>query len=303
MTRRQSDVPSLQARGLVRHFGGLRAVDGVDLAVPPGEVTAVIGPNGAGKSTLFHCLAGAQRPDEGRIRLGERDITRLADHRRARLGIARTFQVVSVFPSLTVADNLRVGAENRTGASATARLLGLPDAARGRTRTAVEAALELVGLTELRDVRCGELPTGTLRLVELGRALASRPSVLLLDEPASGLDDTETGRLRVLLRGLADDGLAVLLVEHDMELVFGVADSVHVMAAGRIVASGPPEQVRENEAARAAYLDPVTGDAHGAADEPPSPSPRPPDDEDPRPLGVRGSQPPDEQGTPRDGER
>ncbi|NUU24162.1 MAG: ABC transporter ATP-binding protein [Streptomycetaceae bacterium] len=253
-------APVLRASGLVRHFGGLRAVDGVDVAVPPGEVTAVIGPNGAGKSTLFHCLAGAQRPDEGRIRLGDRDITRLADHRRARLGIARTFQVVSVFPSLTVADNLRVGAENRTGAAATARLLGLPDPARGRTRVAVEEALELVGLAEVRDVPCGRLPTGTLRLVELGRALASRPSVLLLDEPASGLDDTETMRLRTLLRGLADDGLAVLLVEHDMELVFGVADTVHVMAAGRVVASGPPERVRDDEAARAAYLDPVTGD-------------------------------------------
>ncbi|MDI2126369.1 ABC transporter ATP-binding protein [Yinghuangia seranimata] len=247
----------LTARGLVRHFGGLRAVDVVDLDVPPGRVTAVIGPNGAGKSTLFHCLAGAQRPDEGRIRLGARDITRMADHRRARLGIARTFQVGSVFASLTVADNLRVGAENRGGASATARLLGLPDPARGRTRRAVDEALDAVGLTDLADVPAGRLPTGTLRLVELGRALAARPSVLLLDEPASGLDDAETVRLRVLLRRLADEGLAVLLVEHDMELVFGVADTVHVMAAGKVVASGPPAAVRDDPAARSAYLDPV----------------------------------------------
>ncbi|MCF2532993.1 ABC transporter ATP-binding protein [Yinghuangia soli] len=250
---------ALEASGLVRHFGGLRAVDGVSLTVPPGEVTAVIGPNGAGKSTLFHCLAGAQRPDEGRIRLGDRDITRLPDHRRARLGMARTFQVVSVFPSLSVADNLRVGAENHAGASATARLLGLPDPARGRTREAVEQALASVDLTELRDVPCGQLPTGTLRLVELARALAAGPSVLLLDEPASGLDDAETARMRALLRRLADEGLAVLLVEHDMELVFGVSDTVYVMAAGRVVASGPPAQVREDAAARAAYLDPVTG--------------------------------------------
>ncbi len=252
----------LRADGLVRHFGGLRAVDGVDMAVPPGQVTAVIGPNGAGKSTLFHCLAGAQRPDAGRVRFGDRDITRLADHRRARLGIARTFQVVSVFASLSVADNLRVGAENRAGASATARLFGLPDAARGRTRDVVDDALARVGLTALRDVPCGRLPTGTLRLVELGRALASRPSVLLLDEPASGLDDTETARLRALLRTLAGEGLAVLLVEHDMELVFNVADMVHVMAAGRIVASGPPARVRDDAAARAAYLDPAAGDGH-----------------------------------------
>jgi branched-chain amino acid transport system ATP-binding protein len=243
----------------VRHFGGLRAVDGVSLDVPPGQVTAVIGPNGAGKSTLFHCLAGAQRPDEGRIHLGARDITRLPDHRRARLGIARTFQVVSVFASLTVADNLRVGAENRSGASAAARLLGFPDPAHGRTRDAVERALDLVDLRGVSEVQAGQLPTGTLRLVELGRALAARPSVLLLDEPASGLDDAETARLRALLRRLVDDGLAVLLVEHDMELVFGVADTVHVMATGRIVASGTPDQVRDDPAARSAYLDPVSG--------------------------------------------
>ncbi|UGQ10199.1 ABC transporter ATP-binding protein [Yinghuangia sp. ASG 101] len=258
MTARQGPGPVLRADGLVRHFGGLRAVDGVDVEVPPGRVTAVIGPNGAGKSTLFHCLAGAQRPDAGRIRFGDRDITRLADHRRARLGIARTFQVVSVFATLTVADNLRVGAENRAGTRATARLFGLPEA--GRADDAVEDALARVGLTALRDVPCGRLPTGTLRLVELGRALASRPSVLLLDEPASGLDDAETDRLRTLLRALADEGLAVLLVEHDMALVFGVADTVHVMAAGRVVASGPPERVRTDAAARAAYLDPATGD-------------------------------------------
>ncbi|GAA4953292.1 high-affinity branched-chain amino acid ABC transporter ATP-binding protein LivG [Yinghuangia aomiensis] len=254
----------LTAHGLVRHFGGLRAVDGVDLTVPPRQVTAVIGPNGAGKSTLFHCLAGAQRPDEGRIRFRGRDITRLPDHRRARLGIARTFQVVSVFPSLTVADNLRVGAENRAGASAAARLLGLPDAAGGRTRQAVERALELAELTDVADVPAGRLPTGTLRLVELGRALAADPSVLLLDEPASGLDDAETARMRALLRRLAGEGLAVLLVEHDMELVFGVADTVYVMAAGRVVASGTPDAVRDDPAARAAYLDPLAGDGEPA---------------------------------------
>ncbi|MEU0932291.1 ABC transporter ATP-binding protein [Embleya sp. NPDC005971] len=244
---------ALRAAGIVRRFGGLRAVDGVDLVVPAGLVTAVIGPNGAGKSTLFDCLAGG-RVDAGRVHLGGRDVTRLPAHRRARLGLARTFQVVSVFPSLTVVDNLRVAAENRSGASAPARLLGLPDPARGRTRVAVEAALRRLALTEHAHTPAGELPAGILRMVELARALTASPSVLLLDEPASGLDDAQADRLRHELRALAADGLAVLLVEHDMDLVFGVADTVHVMAAGRIVASGTPAEIRADARAREVYL-------------------------------------------------
>ncbi|MFF7243652.1 ABC transporter ATP-binding protein [Embleya sp. NPDC008237] len=243
----------LRAEGIVRRFGGLRAVDGVDLVVPAGAVTAVIGPNGAGKSTLFDCLAGG-RVDAGRVYLDGRDVTRLPAHRRARLGLARTFQVVSVFPSLSVVDNLRVAAENRNGSSAAARLLGLPDPARGRTRVAVEAALRRLALTEHAHTPAGELPVGILRMVELARALASSPSVLLLDEPASGLDDAQTDRLRHELRALAADGLAILLVEHDMDLVFGVADTVHVMAAGRIVAAGTPDEIRADERAREVYL-------------------------------------------------
>ncbi|WP_020556178.1 ABC transporter ATP-binding protein [Embleya scabrispora] len=244
---------ALRADAIVRRFGGLRAVDGVDLVVPAGAVTAVIGPNGAGKSTLFDCLAGG-RVDAGRVYLGGRDVTRLPAHRRARLGLARTFQVVSVFPSLTVVDNLRVAAENRSGSSAVARLFGLPDPARGRTGAAVEAALRRLALTEHAHTLAGRLPAGVLRMVELARALASSPSVLLLDEPASGLDDAQTDRLRHELRALAADGLAILLVEHDMDLVFGVADTVHVMAAGRIVAAGTPEEIRADERAQEVYL-------------------------------------------------
>ncbi|MFJ8739857.1 ABC transporter ATP-binding protein [Embleya sp. NPDC127516] len=246
-------MSALRAEGVVRRFGGLRAVDGVDLRVPAGVVTAVIGPNGAGKSTLFDCLAGG-RVDAGRVYVGGRDVTGLPAHRRARLGVARTFQVVSVFPSLTVLDNLRVAAENRSGASALTRLFGLPDPARGRTGSAVESALRRLALTEHAHTPAGELPVGILRMVELARALASSPSVLLLDEPASGLDDAQTDRLRHELRALAADGLAILLVEHDMDLVFGVADTVHVMAAGRIVASGTPAEIRRDEHAREVYL-------------------------------------------------
>ncbi|MBF9071137.1 ATP-binding cassette domain-containing protein [Streptacidiphilus sp. NEAU-YB345] len=211
----------LTAHNLTKRFQGVTAVDGVTLAVPPGRITALTGPNGAGKSTLFDCLSGAQRADSGQVLLGGKDLTRLPEHARARLGLARTFQQIAVFPGLTVADNLRVGAEQSAG------------------RTARESAadadrlLDLLGLSDLRDQAAAELPTGTLRLVELGRALAAQPAVLLLDEPGAGLDRRETALLVELLRSLADGGLALLLVEHDRELVDELASGVHVMRTGR----------------------------------------------------------------------
>jgi len=211
----------LTARNLVLRFGGLTAVDEVSLVVPPGRITALTGPNGAGKSTLFDCLSGAQRPDSGRIMLAGRDITRLPEHARARLGLSRTFQQIAVFPRLTVAENLQVGAEQAGGR-----------ASREAIR-AVDRTLALLGLAEVRDHPAAALPSGTLRLVELGRALAADPGVLLLDEPAAGLDRAETGQLAVLLRALAGDGLAVLLVEHGHDLVDQVADAVYTMDRGR----------------------------------------------------------------------
>ncbi|MFM9595374.1 ABC transporter permease subunit [Streptomyces scabiei] len=223
-----SSAVALEARRLRVGYGGFVALDGVDLDVLPGRVGAVVGPNGAGKSTLFHCLAGTVRPGQGRVRLGGRDITRLPAHARTRLGIARTFQQLAVFPSLTVAENVRVGAEQ------------------GRVADpgAVERALRLFGLDgTVRTAPAAGLPTGTLRRVELARALAGSPRVLLLDEPAAGLDTAEVAALTRVLRALADDGTALLVVEHDLDLVADLADVVHVMAAGRIVASGPPGHV------------------------------------------------------------
>ncbi|MFE7762471.1 ATP-binding cassette domain-containing protein [Streptomyces sp. NPDC057438] len=218
----------LQARHLRVGYGGFTALDGVDLDVLPGRVSAVVGPNGAGKSTLFHCLAGTLRPAQGRVRLGERDITRLPAHARTRLGIARTFQHLAVFPSLTVAENVRVGAEQ----------------GRVADPAAVERALRLFGLDgAVRTEPAAGLPTGTLRRVELARALAGSPRVLLLDEPAAGLDTAEVAALARVLRALADDGTALLVVEHDLDLVADIADVVHVMAAGRIVTSGPAGHV------------------------------------------------------------
>ena len=211
----------LTARQLVRRYGGVTAVDGVSLTVTPGRITALTGPNGAGKSTLFDCLSGAQRPDAGRILLSGRDITRLPEHRRARLGLARTFQQIAVFPRLTVAENLRVGAE-QAGRRPPAE-----------AADAVDRTLTLLALDAVRDQPAAALPSGTLRLVELGRALAAEPDVLLLDEPAAGLDRAETRRLTLLLRDLAEAGLAVLLVEHDHDLVDRIADTVYLMEAGR----------------------------------------------------------------------
>jgi branched-chain amino acid transport system ATP-binding protein len=232
----------LTARRIVRRFGGVVAVAGVDVSVPAGRITAMVGPNGAGKSTLFDCLSGALHPDQGQVLLGGADITRLPDHARARLGLARTFQQIAVFPSLTVADNVRVGAESKAGGIGRG-LLGLPDPGRDRALAATDRALRLLGLEAVRDHAAGDLSTGTLRLVELARALAGTPRVLLLDEPAAGLDAAETARLVTVLRALSTEGMALLVVEHDIDLVAELADLVYAMAAGRVVASGPPREV------------------------------------------------------------
>ncbi|WP_217209033.1 ATP-binding cassette domain-containing protein [Streptomyces sp. AC550_RSS872] len=227
-THAPAPSPALATHHLQAHYNGFTALDDVSVTVPAGRVTAIVGPNGAGKTTLFHCLAGTHRPTHGQVRLGPRDITRLPAHTRTRLGIARTFQQLAVFPSLTVAENVRVGAEQ------------------GRTRdpSAVERSLRLLGLDgPVRALPAADLPTGTLRRVELARALAGNPRVLLLDEPAAGLDTAEVTALARVLRALAADGMALLVVEHDLDLVAGLADTVHVMAAGRIVASGPPDRV------------------------------------------------------------
>ncbi|MEU2181756.1 ABC transporter permease subunit [Streptomyces thermolilacinus] len=214
--------PRLRAVGLVVRYGGVTALDGVDLALTPGQVTALVGPNGAGKSTLFHCLAGTVRPASGRVTLDGADITRAPAHVRTRLGVARTFQEPALFPSLTVEENVRLGAER-------GHLRTAPD-------TATEQALRLLGLDgPVRHHPAAGLPTGVLRRVELGRALAGRPHTLLLDEPAAGLDPRETAALARVLAALAADGTAVLVVEHDPDLVAGIARTVHVLEAGRIV--------------------------------------------------------------------
>ncbi|WP_329261884.1 ABC transporter permease subunit [Streptomyces pseudovenezuelae] len=225
----------LTAHALHARYDGFTALAGVDLSVPPGRITAIVGPNGAGKSTLFHCLSGTVRPTHGQVHYGDRDITRLSPHARTRLGIARTFQQLAVFPTLTVAENVQVGAEQ-------GRVIDPAAAAR---------ALRLLALDgPLRHAPAAGLPTGTLRRVELARALAGSPDVLLLDEPAAGLDTAEVTALARVLRALAADGTALLVVEHDLDLVADLADVVHVMTAGRVIASGPPAHVLDTLDAR-----------------------------------------------------
>jgi len=230
---------------IIKRFGGLLAVNEVSLEVTPGAVTSLIGPNGAGKTTLFNCLTGVLEPTSGRVLLDGRDITALSTHRRAQLGIGRTFQRLEVFAGMTVENNLLVAAET---------VARFRDPVDGGPRAIVDDVLERVGLEDLRFAMAGELPTGTLRLVELGRALCVQPSVLLLDEPGSGLDSAETAMLGVILRRLADEGMAVLLVEHDVELVMAISKTIYVVDFGRLIESGTPEQIQRSEAVRAAYL-------------------------------------------------
>jgi branched-chain amino acid transport system ATP-binding protein len=229
----------LSVEGITVRFGGVIAVDDVALSATAGVVTGLIGPNGAGKTTLWNVVTGLQRPDAGRVLLDDADISSLRAHERARLGIGRTFQRLEIFGSLSVRDNLLVAAE--------AAHLDAP-------HDVVDSVLDRVGLARLAGARAADLPTGTARLVELGRALAARPKVLLLDEPSSGLNEDESERFGDLLLGLAGEGLAVLLVEHDMDLVMRVCAYIHVLDFGRVIARGTPGEVRADERVQAAYL-------------------------------------------------
>jgi branched-chain amino acid transport system ATP-binding protein len=251
----------LEGVGIIKRYGGLTAVDDVTVSTEAGTIAALIGPNGAGKTTLFQCLAGSERPDAGRVLLDGRDITRATPDARARLGLGRTFQRLAVFPTMTVADNLGVGAEHRTTAPLLVRIGTLLAAVFGftfgdekRHQRRVDEVLAMLGLEEVRSELAGSLPTGTLRLVELGRALCHDPGVLLLDEPASGLDTAETRHLQRVLRDVTAEGVAILLVEHDVDLVFGVADRVYAMAEGRLIAEGTPDEIRQHPTVLDAYL-------------------------------------------------
>ena len=245
---------TLEAVDITKTFGGLKAVGNVSLTVPPGQITSLIGPNGAGKTTFFNCLTGLLEADSGRVVLDGRNLTGMPTHARARLGIGRTFQRLEVFVGMTVADNLRVAAEAARPRGTFRGVFKLRHRPEPDITEMVDAVLERLGLGWARDLVSGNLPTGVLRLVELGRTLCTEPRVLLLDELASGLDQSETEQLQELLRDLAAEGLAILLIEHDMTLVMSSSDTVHVMDFGQMIASGTPAEVAADPAVRTAYL-------------------------------------------------
>ncbi|MCC6226869.1 MAG: ABC transporter ATP-binding protein [Microthrixaceae bacterium] len=246
----------LETRGLSVRFGGHLAVSSVDLDVESGVVTGLIGPNGAGKTTTFNLICGVLGATGGRVIFDGRPIGSLSTHYRARLGIGRTFQRLEVFGSMTVRENVLVGAEIRQAWARFSHVSPqlLADGEELPLGEEVELLVERLGLAAVADVRVGELPTGQARLVEIARALAIRPRVLLLDEPASGLDDTETGHLGELMQQLAASGLAILLVEHDVPLVMKVCAQVNVLDFGQVIARGTPSEIQANEVVQAAYL-------------------------------------------------
>jgi branched-chain amino acid transport system ATP-binding protein len=237
-------VALLETRDVTVRFGGNVAVDNVSIAVEPETVTGLIGPNGAGKTTLFNVITGLQKPARGRVLLAGEDVTALPPYKRAQRGLARTFQRLELFLSLSVRDNVRVAGDVRNASRS------------GRIDVAAEAdrILELTGLSDVADRDVSDIPTGRARVVEVARALMTHPSVVLLDEPASGQTEQETHAFGQLLLRLAAEGLAVCLVEHDVGLVMQVCSTITVLDYGAVIARGTPDQIRDDPAVIDAYL-------------------------------------------------
>ena len=237
-------MPLLHVDDVVVQFGGVTAVNHANFEVEEGTITGLIGPNGAGKTTCFNVITGLQAPTSGQVLLDGKNINRLPVNRRSRRGIGRTFQRLEAFGSLTVEDNVRVA-------------LDINDGFRGLFRSSdneVDDLLELVGIAEHAKDRADSIPTGTARLLELARALACNPRLLLLDEPSSGLDESETEAFGDLLKKLASEGVTILMVEHDMDLVMGVCDTIHVLDFGSIISQGTPAEIRVDPVVQKAYL-------------------------------------------------
>jgi branched-chain amino acid transport system ATP-binding protein len=235
----------LEASNITVKFGGITAVNDASLSADPGSITGLIGPNGAGKTTLFNVITGLQAPTAGRIRFRAQNITQASVNHRAKMGMARTFQRLEAFGSLTVRENVQVAREIHAGARTWFRR---------RKDPTVDELIRTVGLERYVDHRADSVPTGVARLLEMARALAIEPKLLLLDEPSSGLDEAETENFGRLLQRLAADGCSILMVEHDMELVMSVCDLIHVLEFGKVIATGTPAEIRANRTVQAAYL-------------------------------------------------
>ncbi|TPN90201.1 ABC transporter ATP-binding protein [Mesorhizobium sp. B1-1-5] len=241
-------MPLLTTKGLSRHFGGLRAVDGVDFALMPVEIRAIIGPNGAGKTTFVSLLSGRIRPSSGMVVFDGADITAMPAYKRVRLGVAYTFQITSVFANLTAFDNVALPVQRTLTDGRT----------KGQVRSGVMAALERTGLADRAGTLAGQLSYGHQRLLEVAMGLALKPRLLILDEPTQGLADSEIDNFITLVREIARDA-TVLLIEHNMPVVMQLADRITVFNSGKILAEGTPEQIRANAQVQDAYLGAIHG--------------------------------------------
>jgi branched-chain amino acid transport system ATP-binding protein len=246
----------LHIEGVSMRFGGLHALQDVSFPVHEGQIKALIGPNGAGKTTLFDIASGCSRPSAGRVVFAGVDVTGKTSHRICRLGLGRTFQHSLVFDEMTALENVSVGRYSQTKAGVLSAALGLPLHRREERETLKVAheALRRVGIGEYAHELAENLPMGSRHLLEMARTLAAEPRLLLLDEPAAGLNDEETGRLADTVRKIRDEGVTVLLVEHDMSFVMDISDEVVVLDYGRKIAEGPPLMIQDNEEVIKAYL-------------------------------------------------
>jgi branched-chain amino acid transport system ATP-binding protein len=249
-------VTLLQVNGASKRFGSLVAIDEVSLAIELGELRAIIGPNGAGKTTFFNLVSGLLSPTAGAIKFEGEDITALPPEKRVKRGMARTFQITEIFPDLSVADNIRVAVEIAAGYRLRPWLAG---EARATVASRVDELLDMGGLAEKSDMRAGALSHGDQRAAEIMMSLALRPRLLMLDEPTAGMGDQETYDIARLIRRLhREEGLTIMLIEHDMRVVFNLADRIMVLAEGRVLAEGAPQEIADSDKVQAAYL----GKAH-----------------------------------------